>query len=665
MVSIIVLCWNHLDDVTKPFVENILSVTKDVDFELILVDNGSNDGTDSYIKSLNDPRVKPIISKKNLGFSGGNNLGYKYAKGDYICFLNNDVVFHNPNWLKELLQNQEENTLIGPHLVNSNSLTSFNNLPVPYLNGWCIFGAKKIFEDIKENGKVFDERFNPAYFEDVELCFRAAIKGYKLKEVSNIELEHLGSRSSNNQLNINLQTKKAKRLYDSKLVFLDLKARKTKRIVFYCAGVNYEFNDLSYEGKGVGGAEASLILLSRELVKLGYQVEIYNNNRVTGNFGGVSYKNVSQFLPYLYCDIFVLFRSYTQKLPYVNAIHKIFWSCDQYTDQIGIWDHFLFPEIDGVIAISPYHEKYLVENYKIHKDKIKVLELGVNLVDYEKLLEKQEGKVIWCSVPQRGLDRLAKLAPEIKSRFPKFELFITSDYRLWGLDWPNNQEYVDLFKDKEYVHFLGKIPRKELVHHQLTSEVMAYTCTYEECFCIAAMECIAAGAIPVTIDIGAMSSTVGSSGIVLSNINEEEKYVNSVVELLTKKEKRLALEKEGKERSKNYSWSKVAQNWLSYFKELEQAKKEIKMVECLNCHLRFENSFLLSEHKAENHVTEITKDEPVIPDIPQYTIIRTSKYVEVQINGAKYIGTELKVPFEHVPSVCDTIANAYGKDTLL
>jgi GT2 family glycosyltransferase len=83
---------------TSECIESVFEKTKDVEFEIILVDNASTDG--SKEKFSNDGRIKYIYSAENLGFGGGNNLGYKHSTGDYIFLLNSDTLLVN-NAIKE------------------------------------------------------------------------------------------------------------------------------------------------------------------------------------------------------------------------------------------------------------------------------------------------------------------------------------------------------------------------------------------------------------------------------------------------------------------------------------------------------------------------------------------------------------------------------------
>ena len=88
-LSIITLTYNKLK-YTKKYVESLFKYTKD--FELIIVDNGSTDGTREYLQSLNN--VKLIFNDENIGFSKGNNQGLTIAEGEYIAFLNNDILLY-------------------------------------------------------------------------------------------------------------------------------------------------------------------------------------------------------------------------------------------------------------------------------------------------------------------------------------------------------------------------------------------------------------------------------------------------------------------------------------------------------------------------------------------------------------------------------------------
>ena len=92
LISIISINYNSLD-VTCEMIESVRDNSyKNV--EVIVVDNASEECPKAFLNT-NYPEVKVIVSAKNLGFAGGNNLGIQESKGEYLFFLNNDAVLTN------------------------------------------------------------------------------------------------------------------------------------------------------------------------------------------------------------------------------------------------------------------------------------------------------------------------------------------------------------------------------------------------------------------------------------------------------------------------------------------------------------------------------------------------------------------------------------------
>ena len=96
-VSVIIVNYNTCQ-ITKNCIDSVVEKTKDVEYEIILVDNASTDGSKEIFEK--DNRITYIYSEKNGGFGYGNNIGMKAAKGKYIFLLNSDTLFVN-NAIKE------------------------------------------------------------------------------------------------------------------------------------------------------------------------------------------------------------------------------------------------------------------------------------------------------------------------------------------------------------------------------------------------------------------------------------------------------------------------------------------------------------------------------------------------------------------------------------
>lgn len=656
-VAICTPLYNHRE-ITDRFVRNIIATTQtNINWKLFLLDNGSTDDTAHWLRtSIPDMnRVKAVFSDENLGFGGGNDKLADVARStfqpDYYIFLSNDVMVECPDWidrLVETIKDFEDKAIAGPHVVVDNMLTAERGIPITYVAGWCMAMPVEAF--YKVGG--FGSEFGAGFFEDVWLSYRLAKAGYRLVDIGNDGYHHLGSQTiGDGSFDISALTAK------NQGIFFNLidqartagpKINGKNRIVIYCPG-NYRFNDGDYEGKGVGGAEATLILMTRALAKLGWRVDVYNNPSKAGQFSGVNYHSLDSFRYSDEADIFVLFRSSMPLLSRVNAKVKVFWSCDQYTS--NDWHEMILPFVDRIFCISPYHTDHLISHYHINPNNIFTTSCCINEADYvDSEIRKIPGKLLYCSVPRRGLEHLLRYFPKIKEKVPHAELYITSDYRLWGTV-PDDTEFREMFANQEGVHYLGKISRGELVRHQLESEVMAYPCTYEECFCISAAECQAAGAVPVITDIGAISTTVLSGVIIRKQPGTapyEELFVENVIKLLTEPGFAETLRSLGIKGVLNtYGSEVVAQSWSSEFKRLLR----------IHAKLDPQNSKEPTQVDFDEFKKKITHQMRTRIEFAQSTLII--------INGERYEGKEVLIPMDQVGEVKRMITERYGSEHII
>jgi len=251
---------------------------------------------------------------------------------------------------------------------------------------------------------------------------------------------------------------------------------------------------------GVGGAELALLTMCEAWHEAGHRVRLYNSPTRMGLSPFEQYP-IDTFVPKDERDVLIVFRSPNHRIIHANGL-KIWWSTDQYT--IGDFSKFQ-SKVDKIVTISPFHADYFKNAYGI--ENTITIDLPVRIEDYFNQMQKVPHRMIFCSVPDRGLDVLAKAYPEIKRQVPDASLVITSDYRLWGVQDARNERFIQRFLGMDGVRFLGAVPRMEMVEEQLKAEVMAYPCTYDELFCYAVAECQVAGAYPVTTSKGALITT--------------------------------------------------------------------------------------------------------------------------------------------------------------
>lgn len=190
--SIVVPVWNNVA-LTRQLLDVLLIVSPPD--QLVVVNNGSTDGTFDYLQSLHAPKLDIIANDTNLGFTRAVNQGLRIASGEVICVLSNDVRILAADWLGEVCHHLADNPkhLVGSLLIPNNPWTAdVNGAMIPYIAGYMMAFRRKFLIDVG----YLDEQFW-AYFEDVDWSMRAMQAGYKLTELEAARdgLYHYGGRT--------------------------------------------------------------------------------------------------------------------------------------------------------------------------------------------------------------------------------------------------------------------------------------------------------------------------------------------------------------------------------------------------------------------------------------------------------------------------------------
>lgn len=208
LTSIIIPNYNGLQHL-KPCIKSILSHTS-APYEIIVVDNGSNDGSLDYCIRQ---RLKLVSLPDNQGFPAACNYGLRMAAGDNLLLLNNDIQV-TPRWLENMhrcLRSSDDIGIVGP-LTNYasgkqqikepfttvedmaeryNTPDSAKWLQVERLVGMCFLFKREVMDRIG----LLDERFSPGHFEDDDYCYRARVNGFRLMIAGDAFVFHHGSAS--------------------------------------------------------------------------------------------------------------------------------------------------------------------------------------------------------------------------------------------------------------------------------------------------------------------------------------------------------------------------------------------------------------------------------------------------------------------------------------
>jgi len=203
LVSIIIVNYNGKEYLQK-CLESLMKINYK-DFEVIIVDNNSTDDSIEFVKNTY-PSVIIIKLEKNYGFAEPNNIGVKIAKGDFLLFLNNDTEV-SPNFIEKMVNvlNSDskiaicQSLLLKPNDEIDSSGDYVDELGRSYSSRKKLTEVKEILSARGASMMVrkdsfldlggFDKKFF-ASFEDVDICWRAWLWGYKVVLVPDSIVHH-------------------------------------------------------------------------------------------------------------------------------------------------------------------------------------------------------------------------------------------------------------------------------------------------------------------------------------------------------------------------------------------------------------------------------------------------------------------------------------------
>jgi GT2 family glycosyltransferase len=229
-LSIIIVSYNT-SEITEECLRRVTAHSTGIDLEILVVDNASTDGSPEMVRR-EFPEVKLIVSKNNLGFAGGNNLGIQRARGRYLLLLNSDA-YLLPGVLATTLSFMDKTPdcgVLGVKLIGEDSEMQpcARKLPTPWLKLLVISGIAAKFpksrfwggadhswwdhDAPREVGWVpgayflvrrevvaaiggMDERYF-LYFEETDYCLQAMRAGWRVMIFPEVSVIHLGGESS-------------------------------------------------------------------------------------------------------------------------------------------------------------------------------------------------------------------------------------------------------------------------------------------------------------------------------------------------------------------------------------------------------------------------------------------------------------------------------------
>jgi hypothetical protein len=308
---------------------------------------------------------------------------------------------------------------------------------------------------------------------------------------------------------------------------------------FIVNGGFQEWTGSDIQKTGMGGSETFIVEIAQNCQKQGYfDVIVFCNCPSNENFDGVQYKKLGDcfsFLSKTKVHSLIVSR-YPEYLP----------SCYEFNvDNVYLSLHDMIPngeiiinhdKLKNILVLSDFHKTTLDTMFPSLQHLTKVFGYGIDidLFEFSPSIPKTPLKFIYSSFVNRGLLQLLQMWDKIHAKYPTASLYIHCDIEHKWIQSILPDEITkikDLLKklDNHNVHYMGWTSKSELANTWKTADIMFYPCTFEETFCLTALEGAISKTLIVTSKLGALQNTVGDRGILIEGDPTTEEWQKSAL----------------------------------------------------------------------------------------------------------------------------------------
>jgi O-antigen/teichoic acid export membrane protein len=204
-VSICILTCNRVDFLRK-CISSLLPTLDSINYELIIWDNNSADGTKEYLESLKENKnINIILNSTNIGTQARGKM-FEMTKGEYLVCIDDDVLKFPENWLQQILSAyntipyagflstdvvKDETTNGGKQPDDSYHEETFNDGQIKFLSGpaggWCFMISRKVY---RETGKFYYPKGRLFFSDDGDYALRVLDKGFRVGILKEMKVYH-------------------------------------------------------------------------------------------------------------------------------------------------------------------------------------------------------------------------------------------------------------------------------------------------------------------------------------------------------------------------------------------------------------------------------------------------------------------------------------------
>jgi predicted O-methyltransferase YrrM/tetratricopeptide (TPR) repeat protein len=301
--------------------------------------------------------------------------------------------------------------------------------------------------------------------------------------------------------------------------------------------------------KGVGGSETYIIEMARHIQAAGaWQVAVLCNCQVHDVFEGVQYVPLEQTYSFLArhevkACVVSRFSDYVPACLRLPSIETVWMVLHDLTPSGNILP--VHEKLRGIFCLTEWHKRYFLERFPQFADRTHAFGYGINRDVIERLRgaaeppQKVPHRFIYSSFPNRGLLPLLQMWPRIQARWPDATLHVYTDL---SNAWVNRvapdtvadirEKLEDLAAAGAAVTVKGWVDKATLTRAWLEADVWFYPCTFQETYCLTAMEAAATRTLAVTNDLAALQNTVGRRGVMIPGDATDRAWQQRALETL-------------------------------------------------------------------------------------------------------------------------------------
>lgn len=330
-----------------------------------------------------------------------------------------------------------------------------------------------------------------------------------------------------------------------------------------------------YLPPGTAGSEEAVVEMARALSSLGWKVTVYNNCKRRKLIGRILYKPSWTFNPQSRHDVVVVWRGTMILQSSINASAVYLWLHD--VPAPNDLSPLRIRNADKLIVLSDFHRE-LVWIYS--DNRILVSRNGCSHLPSQLRARRSSKRCIYISAPDRGLECLLRMWPQIRNVVPDAELAVFYGWDIWESSNRHNywaqcwrRKIERMICQPGVVSRYERLREDELWVELLSSRLWLYPTEFAETSCISAMRAQMAGALPVTTSAGALPETVRWGNVldlpdIYSSNAAQRRYVKAVVDLLQEQYDEQVVEEAMCASVERFSWQNTAEEWSVDFQRM-------------------------------------------------------------------------------------------------